>query len=155
MAGKSGSDPYIMSFMFAIAMPPFYYAMLVSPYGKSGTFSIVSCILVPLVVIRDNGTPSTILDSFAKRVIALLIGGAVTVLVQATIFPKKARALLSTELVNTLKYTQLSHSQFSLGLNGEKVSNAPPVKSEKRFKRYMKKARGSLALAEAYCKYIE
>lgn len=142
-----------MSFMFAIAMPPFYYAMLVSPYGKSGTFSIVSCILVPLVVIRNNGTPSTILDSFAKRVIALLIGGAVTVLVQATVFPKKARALLSTEFVNTLKYTQLSHSQFSLGLNGEKFLHASSaVKSEKQFKRYMKQARGSLALAEAYCK---
>lgn len=149
-----GQNRYVMTVLFAVAMPPFYYAMLASPYGKSGTFSIVSCSLVPLTVIRSNGIPGTILDSFAKRVIALLIGGAVTVLVQSIIFPKKARALLHVELINTLKYSQLLQSQIALGLDGEKLPNSSTVKSEKLFYSYGKKARDSLALAEAYCKCL-
>lgn len=154
VAGSMGTNPYVMSVMFAIAMFPFYYTMIASPYGKSGAFSIVSCSLVVLSVVRSNGVPGTILDSFLKRVVALLIGGTVTVIVQATLFPKKARVLMNTELIDTLKLMQQLEVQLALGLDGEPISNAVVVKSDKTFKRLMKKARNSLSMAEAYCTYL-
>lgn len=153
VAGSMGTNPYVMTVMFAIAMIPFYYTMIVSPYAKSGTFSIVSCSLVPLSALRPNGISGTILDSFLKRVVALLIGGTVTVIVQATLFPKKARVLMRTELIGTLRLLQQMEIQLALGLDGKPVSSSLVVKSDKTFRKFMKKARNSLAIAEAYCKY--
>lgn len=149
-AGGMGKNRYVMCVLFALAMPPFWYMLLVSPYAKSGTFSIVSCVLVPLVVIRPTGIFDTILESWGKRIIALLIGGTTAVIVQATIFPKKARVLLSVELINTLKNLQRVQEQLALGLNGESLSNSFIVRSETEYVQYSNKAKASLALAEAY-----
>lgn len=152
MGGSHGKNPYVMTVMFAIALLPFYYILLVSPYGKAGTFSIVSCIIVPITVVRSSDPHASILDSYAKRVISLLVGGTVTVLVQYIVFPKKARVLLREDLIQTMKYMQLMLGQLAIQLDGEHLPDST-AKSDTLYPYYGKKARSSLAMAEAYCKY--
>lgn len=149
-AGNMGSNRYVMSVLFMLAMPVFFYILLVAPFGKSGAFAILSCILVPLATLRTGSVPGNIVDSFVKRVIALLVGGTSAVLVQAIIFPKKARVLLIEELIVSLKFAQKVQNQLGLGLDKDPPSEALIVRSDKLFSNYMKKARNALTMSEAY-----
>lgn len=60
---------------------------------------------------------------------------------------------MRTELIGTLRLLQQMEIQLALGLDGKPVSSSLVVKSDKTFRKFMKKARNSLAIAEAYCKY--
>lgn len=150
VAGGYGSNRYLMTFMAFVGLLPFYYIMLYSPYGKGGMMGTVSLCIVPLSTLRNHGIPGTIFENFGKRTLSMIIGGAVAMLVNLIVFPQKARFLLVDQLIYSLKFCQLLQIQMGLALNGEtsSASQVGMVRDQKKYEKFIKKARSALSSSD-------
>lgn len=146
VAGDYGENRYLMVALLFLGALPFYYFMFFSPYGKAGMIGTVSMAIVPLSTLRSHGIAGTVFDNYAKRCLSMIIGGTAATLVNATIFPPKARVLLVKQIIYALKYCSLINLQLAIGLNGEAPHRA--VRNDRMFEKYQKKARASLQTAE-------
>lgn len=149
VAGNNGDDRYLMVILVMIGTAPLYYFMFYSPYGKAGMMGVVSLTTVPLSTLRNHGIGGTVLVNFAKRCIAMVVGGGAATLINVTVFPQKARTQLVDQLIYSLKYCQLIQIQLAVGLNGESLQSTTMVRSNILFNKYQKKARAALQAAES------
>lgn len=149
VAGDYSADRYLMVAMIFMGAIPLYYFMLYSPYGRAGMMGVVSMCIVPLSTLRNQGIAGTIFSNYGKRCVTIIIGGSAATLVNAIIFPQKARVILVDQIICALKYCQLIQLQLAIGLTTQAYQIPSMVKNEKLFDKYHKKARAALLTAES------
>ncbi|ANB15207.1 hypothetical protein AWJ20_2831 [Sugiyamaella lignohabitans] len=152
-AGWSGTTPggdVVMCVVIVVGLIVGYYFMLASPYPKAAMVGIVSSTIVVLSTIYPV-TPSTIRENFAKRCIAMLIGGAAAVVVQITLFPVKARSELVNQIVSCLECCEKLEEIVAQGVDGGSYRSTQ--QSYAALQKIWKQANKSLALAESFRKY--
>lgn len=166
IAGKNAENRYLMVGMTFIGLLPLYYFMLYSPYSRACIMGLVSLTTVPLSTLRNHGIQGTVLVNFAKRCLAMIIGGTAATIINATVFPQTARTQLVDQIICALKYCQYIQIQLAAGLdnNGdckltnsyghrETNNNKTIVRDEQAFTKYLRKARASLQSAETLLEF--
>ena len=149
VAGWNGKNGYIMTVMVALGVLPAFYVLMTSSYQKAAMVSMVSGLVVILSTTQPT-IPGTIRENFAKRCIAMLIGGSAALLSQMIVFPVKARVQLVRQIVVALRCCEEleEYMEEGIGLEEDGVS----FSSKEKVKELCKKSRTALDSAEAYSK---
>ncbi|KAK6515704.1 hypothetical protein TWF281_004295 [Arthrobotrys megalospora] len=147
-------NPYVIAVMLYFGFLVAFYIQLNTRYVKAGMVLTISMVIVsvgPVIEYIPGAVPSTALENFLKRAIAMIIGGCGALIVQTVIFPVKARVkLVETIGLAVLKINEME-SAIAFGVdqttNLEDLANENAVKA---FYKARKKAEVSLAAASAY-----
>lgn len=149
-AGWSDTRGYIViTVMIAIGLVVQFYFIITSPQVLAGMVAVISSTVVVLSTIRPT-TPDTILQIFAKRTIAMFLGGAVATLVQISLYPVRARDQLAKQIVLAIHYCEDIDGFISLGLNGNIPSFEQREEAYQKLNRSWARAKAALELAENY-----
>jgi hypothetical protein len=135
--------------ILVIGIIPSTYIQLGSKYIKAGMVSTISMSIVALAT-EDHTVPGTATENFLKRLIAFLIGGAVALIVEVTLFPVRARDRLVESLAAAIR--QISEMEACLAYGIEMQTNVDVHSAEvsERFERAKGKAQGALTAAETF-----
>ncbi|KIN08621.1 hypothetical protein OIDMADRAFT_100340 [Oidiodendron maius Zn] len=147
--GARDGDRIVGVVMLVIGIVPSAYVMLNSPYVKAGMVSIISMCIVLLATV-DQTVPGTATETFLKRLIAFLIGGAVALIVEVVLFPVRARDRLVESLAASMR--QIGKMEGCLAYGIETETNIDPQSAAvfERFWRAKGKAEGALAAAQTF-----
>ena len=147
--GARDGDRIVCVVMLVIGIVPSAYVMLNSPYVKAGMVSIISMCIVLLGTV-DQTVPGTATETFLKRLIAFLIGGAVALIVEVVLFPVRARDRLVESLAASMR--QIGKMEGCLAYGIETETNIDPQSAAvfERFWRAKGKAEGALAAAQTF-----
>lgn len=151
VAGNYDRNRYAMSVVFAIGVLPAYYFVLKSPYPKAGFIYIISANMVALSTANPS-VPGTILENFAKRCLAMFIGGAAALLVQITLYPIKARTELVRNITRAIQYCNYLEGYVSIGIEKAEVNDLTETHQHAydMINIYSKQAKQVLGNAEIY-----
>jgi hypothetical protein len=152
VAGDWGSNRYVVAVMFGIGALPFYYTLLESSYPKAAMIGVISANMVALSTINPS-VPGTILENFAKRCLAMFIGGTAALLVQITIYPIKARVELVKNITQAIQYCEYLEGCISQGIDKADIDDDPTDFYQRAYDRinyYSRKAKKALANADIY-----
>lgn len=144
---SNGGGRVVIAIMMGIGYFYGYYYLIVTPYAKAALIGIVSMGVVVQGTVVPS-IPGTILQNFAKRCLAMLVGGTAAFLVQLIVFPVKAREELVKQLVESIKLCGVVETEIEAGnseLSDYTVAEAYTYQVEA-----CSQARHSLTLAEKY-----
>lgn len=145
---NTGGGRVVMAIMMSIGYFYGYYYLIATPYTKAALIGIVSMDVVVQGTVVP-AVPGTILQNFAKRCLAMLVGGTAAFLVQLIIFPVKAREELVKQLVESIKLCGVVETEIEAGSSSE-VSDYTMAEAYTFQVQACSQARHSLALAEKY-----
>ncbi|KAK6355422.1 hypothetical protein TWF696_004520 [Orbilia brochopaga] len=147
-------NPYVIVVMLYFGFWIGFYVQLNTRYVKAGMVLTISMVVVSVATSIDyipNTVPGTALENFVKRAVAMIIGGSGAVIVQAVLFPVKARVkLVETVGMAVLKINEMESAiAFGVDQTGN-LSDLTNENAVKAFNKARKKAEVSLAAASAY-----
>jgi hypothetical protein len=140
---------YICVVFLVIGIVPSTYLQLGSKYVKVGQVSIISMTIVALAT-EDNTVPGSATENFLKRFIAFLIGGVVALIIEAVLFPVRARDRLVESLAGSIKQISEMEACLAHGIETEINVDVHSKIVAARFDRAKGKAEGALAAAETF-----
>lgn len=151
VAGDWGNNRYVVAVMFGIGALPVYYTFLQSNYPKAAMICLISANMVALSTINPS-VPGTILENYAKRCLAMFIGGSAALLVQITIYPIKARVELVKNITQAIQYCEYLEGCISQGIEKADVDDIPGFyqRAYDRINYYSRKAKKALINADIY-----
>ncbi|KAF3928525.1 hypothetical protein ABW21_db0203651 [Orbilia brochopaga] len=147
-------NPYVIAVMLYFGFWVGYYVQLHTRYVKAGMVLTISMVVVSVATsigYIPHTVPGTALENFVKRAVAMIIGGSGAVIVQAVLFPVKARE----KLVETVGMAVLNMNEMesAIAFGVDQTGNLSDLKNEnavKAFNKARKKAEVSLAAAAVY-----
>ncbi len=149
VSGTSAGGVYLEVIITAVGAFPGFYCFVATPFAKASVLGIISMYIV-LESTEIIGTSSgTILDNFTKRLIAMLVGGAVATGVQVLIFPVKSRDELIKNVANAAGSCSKLSALFAAGIEGEKNEFFDDVRYS-AYSKSSKEVNGYLAKADFY-----
>lgn len=132
----------VMGVVMAVIFVPALWFMLATKYFKGGMITVVSANVVLLATLYPT-TPGGIVTNFAKRTLAMMIGGGAALLGQLFLFPVKAREELVVVTVQAIRECSRMERIIAYGFDD-------PETASKEFKKCAKVARGSLTAAATF-----
>ncbi|KAI5821204.1 hypothetical protein BZA77DRAFT_238452 [Pyronema omphalodes] len=144
---RNGNE-FTIAAMLLVGTIPNYYVQLGTKYQKAGMVCTISMCVVALSTHLQT-VPGTSEENFYKRVVTMLIGGAIATLVQLVLFPVKARVHLKDYLASAIVQINKMESCMASGVDDTRNITASPALF-KRFAIAQKKATACLSTAEAF-----
>lgn len=132
----------VMGVVMAIIFVPALWFMLATKYFKGGMITVVSANVVLLATLYPT-TTGGIVTNFAKRTLAMMIGGGAALLGQLFLFPVKAREELVVVTVQAIRECSRMERIIAYGFDD-------PETAQRDFKKCAKVARGSLTAAATF-----
>ncbi|KAG5357129.1 putative membrane protein [Yarrowia sp. C11] len=132
----------VMGVVMAVIFVPALWFMLATKYFKGGMITVVSANVVLLATLYPT-TTGGIVTNFAKRTLAMMIGGGAALLGQLFLFPVKAREELVVVTVQAIRECSRMERIIAYGFDD-------PATAQKEFKKCAKVARGSLTAAATF-----
>ena len=139
----------VCAVMIAIALFPCAYVQLGTKYPKAGMVCIVSICVVALSTELET-VPGTATESFLKRWIAFMIGGAVALVVEVVLLPVKARTRLVESLAAALHQISEMEKCIAAGIESGKKIDVYAAENFLRFEHASGKANIALSAAETF-----
>jgi uncharacterized membrane protein YgaE (UPF0421/DUF939 family) len=134
--------------ILVIGIIPSTYVQLGSKYVKAGMVCIISMCVVALAAI--DTVPNNPTETFLKRLVAFIIGGVVALVVEAILFPVKARDRLVESLAASLNQITEMEACLAYGIETETNVDVQSKAIVDRFERAKSKAEGALTAAETF-----
>lgn len=132
----------VMGVVMGVVFVPALWFMLGTKYFKGGMITVVSANVVLLATLYPT-TPGGIVTNFAKRTLAMMIGGGTALIAQLLLFPVKAREELVVVTVQAIRECSRMERIIAYGFDD-------PQAAQKEFKKCAKVARGSLTAASTF-----
>lgn len=134
--------------VLVLGILPSSYVHLGTPYVKAGIISIVSMSVVALAsILTPDEHPY---DIFAKRLACFLIGAAVALIVEMTLFPVRARDRLVESLASTIQQISNMEASVAVGIDGPQNIDVKSHALNASFSHAKEKAESALSAARTF-----
>ncbi|KAI1820746.1 hypothetical protein F4861DRAFT_521815 [Xylaria intraflava] len=139
----------VLVVILTIGLLPAGYVQVATPYVKAGVIAMVSLSVVGIAtVVRANDDLAW--QVYVKRLICFLVGGAVALLIELSLFPVRARDRLVESLASTISQVSVMGSFVAVGVDSPNMIDAKSQTIDTNFRAAKEKAEQALEAARTF-----